>query len=312
MGGTNQARSDEPAPVARYAWAKVNLYLHILGRRPDGYHELDSLISFAGVGDRLSIATADELVLTAAGPFAEGLPMGEENLVLRAARRLAEACQVTRGAHIHLEKCLPVAAGIGGGSADAAAVLEGLAEFWGVSLEADAFAGIALALGADVPVCLSGQPTFVGGIGEDLERAPPLPQAWLVLANPGKALLTAEVFKARQGAFSEPARWVEASPTAEDLAERLAGCRNDLEPSARDLLPEVSDLLDLLSQAPACLLARLSGSGPTGFGLFASRDEARQAAAAIAKARPSWWVAEAPLLHGKLDRPWWDLDLPGP
>jgi len=297
-----QARGAEP--VTRTAWAKINLYLHVLARRDDGYHELDSLVVFAGVGDRLVFAPNDDLTLEIDGRFGAALSAGDDNLVLRAARALAVTCGVRAGAGIRLEKQLPLAAGIGGGSADAAATLDGLVALWGLAPAPGLLARLARDLGADVPVCCFGRPAFVGGIGEWIERAPALPPAWFVLVNPGVPLDTARVFRARQGGFSAPARWPEVLGDAAALAERLAACRNDLEAPARALAPIVDKVLETLGGAAGCLLARLSGSGATCFGLFATRAAALDAAAAIAARQPDWWVVPAPLLHGKLERPW--------
>ncbi len=296
--------SEGPAarPVRRRAWAKVNLYLHVTGRRPDGYHEIDSLIVFAGIGDRIEISASDRLDLRVSGPLAAAVPLDEQNLGFRAAQALAEACGPAGGARIELEKHLPVAAGLGGGSADAAAVLAGLSEHWHSAVPRPSRQEIALGLGADVPVCLYGRPAFVAGIGERLTRAPPLPPAWLVLVNPGIALATSEVFAARRGGFSGPGRWSETLPGLPAVAERLAGLGNDLEAPARALAPEIDLALALIGQMPEVLLARMSGSGATCFGLFANREEARNAATAIGTERPDWWVRVAPLLHGPLDR----------
>jgi len=301
---SNAGDSAGPAvgPVERCAWAKVNLYLHVTGRRPDGYHEIDSLIVFAGVGDRLRIAPADRLELHVSGPLAAKVPRDRDNLALRAAERLADACRPRAGARIELEKHLPVAAGLGGGSADAAAVLNGLADHWRAPVPARTLDEIALELGADVPVCRHGRPAFVAGIGERLSRAPPLPPAWLVLVNPGVDLATAQVFAARAGGFSTPGRWTGVLSDTGALTERLAGLGNDLEAPARALAPAVGAVLARLGELPAVLLARMSGSGATCYGLFAGREAAQAGAAALAAERPDWWIRVAPLLHGPLDR----------
>ena len=296
--------SEDPAggPAWRCAWAKINLYLHVTGRRPDGYHEIDSLIVFAGLADRLRIVGTDGLEFRVSGPLADAVPRDGGNLALGAAESLSDACQPAAGADILLEKHLPVAAGLGGGSADAAAVLTGLRELWRVPLSHRALQEIALGLGADVPVCLSGRPAFVAGIGERLTRAPPLPPAWFVLVNPGLALATAEVFAARAGGFSDPGRWAEVLPDARALADRLAGLRNDLEPPARALMPEVGEALARIERLPEVLLSRMTGSGATCYGLFERRGAAQAGADALAAERPDWWVRVAPLLHGPLDR----------
>jgi len=284
--------------VARVAPAKVNLSLRVTGRRADGYHELDSLIAFADFGDRITVAPAPELSLAIEGPFASLLRDEPDNLVLRAARRLAHHAGVPPEARIVLDKRLPVAAGIGGGSADAAATLAALVELWGLDLDAAALGGLALALGADVPICLHGRAAFVGGIGEAIVPAPPLPPAWLVLVNPGTPLSTAAVFQTGPAIATEaPPRWTDAPADAVALARRLAASANDLEPPARRICPEIDEVLARLVALPGALLARMSGSGATCFGLFATRETADQAAAALATARPDWWVRAA-RLHG--------------
>ncbi len=267
---------------------------------------------FVGLADRLSFAPSADLSLELEGPFAAQVPAGDDNLVLRAARLLAEACGVAPVAHIRLQKNLPVAAGIGGGSADAAAALDGLSALWGASLGGSETLEIARRLGADVPVCLYGRPAFIGGAGEAIERAPPMPSAWFVLAKPGVALSTRDVFQAYDGGFSQPARWHEVERDAADLAARLEAARNDLEPPARRLAPQVEELLDLLGGTPGCLLARMSGSGATCFGIYGAREEAQAAVGRLQAARGDWWAAAAPLLHGKLDLDYWGEELSRP
>ncbi|GAC1340958.1 MAG: 4-(cytidine 5'-diphospho)-2-C-methyl-D-erythritol kinase [Acetobacteraceae bacterium] len=265
------------------ARAKVNLFLHVLGRRPDGYHLLDSLAVCPGAADEVRAEPAEALTLAVEGPFAAGL--ADDNLVLRAARALAAAAG-GRGARLVLDKRLPVASGIGGGSADAAATLRLLTRLWGVAVPPAALAAIALELGADVPVCLLAEPARMGGIGELLGVAPILPACGIVLVNPGVAVSTAEVFRARDSGFSEPAvlppRWADAPAMATDLA----ALRNDLEAPALRLCPPVGEVLAWLRTQPGCLLARMSGSGATCFGLFAEEG----AAQAVAARGPSaWW-----------------------
>jgi 4-diphosphocytidyl-2-C-methyl-D-erythritol kinase len=290
--------------VSRCAWAKVNLHLEVTGRRPDGYHELDSLIVFAGLGDRLDFRPAEALEIGVTGPWANQVPAGAENLVARAAQALAAHAGVTPAARIDLDKRLPVAAGIGSGSADAAATLAGLAALWGLSPAPGDLMRIAAGLGADVPVCLFGRPAVVRGIGEVIERAPPLPGGWLVLANPGLPLATGRVFEARRGAYS-PARPRSLSALdIGELAAELAERSNDLQPAALRLAPEIGRVLERLGAAPGALLARMSGSGSTCFALFATAPEARAAAGAIGRDHPDWWYAAAPILHGKLSGPW--------
>ena len=283
------------APALRLtARAKINLYLHVTGRRADGYHLMDSLVCFAELGDELTIAPAADLSLSLEGPFAPALS-GSDNLVLRAARLIDPAL----GAALHLNKQLPVAAGIGGGSADAAAALKGLSRLWEKPLPSTA---AVLALGADLPVCLAGGPTFVGGIGEALEAAPPLPPTALLLANPRRPLPTVDVFRgygrASSGRFSSPARWHEAPADAQSLAGLLSERGNDLTPAAIALVPEIGDLLEAVARSPGCLLARMSGSGASCFGLFAAADVAAKAAAMLQVVSPHWWIRATSIAAG--------------
>ena len=267
--------------------AKVNLTLQITGRRPDGYHLLDSLVVFAGAHDLVSARASDTLFLELAGPFAHALSADPDNLVLRAARALAEACGAAPRAALRLEKHLPVASGIGGGSSDAAAALRVLARLWGLEVRAETMRDLAVGLGADVPVCLGRVPRVMQGVGEVLRPAPVLPACGLVLVNPGQALATQAVFRARSAGFSQPAAWPESWPDAAAMAAGLASGTNDLQAAAVALCPAVGEVLAALAEVRGCLLARMSGSGATCFGLFASAPEALRAAAALAQ--PGWW-----------------------
>ncbi len=210
--------------------------------------------------------------------------------MLRAARLLAAQCGVTAGAALRLTKHLPVASGIGGGSADAAAALHGLQLLWKLSATPDDLAALAARLGADVPVCLLRRTAWLGGIGEALAPAPALPPVAILLVNPGIALATEAVFKARRGAFSAPARFAGPIVDAARLAEALAGRRNDLTEAAIDLAPAIGDVLARLRQCEGALLARMSGSGATCFALFAEDAAARLAASRLVVERPDWWV----------------------
>jgi 4-diphosphocytidyl-2-C-methyl-D-erythritol kinase len=284
------------AAIRQFAPAKLNLYLHVVGRRPDGYHALDSLAVFLGVGDEVAARPADELALTVTGPFAAALPSGPENLVLRAARALAQAAGVPARAALTLTKNLPVAAGLGGGSADAAAALAALERLWRTGMTDAALDRLALGLGADVPLCRRRRPQQVAGIGEVLSDAPALPPFHVVLANPGTPLSTAAVFAALAPAFSQAAPLQRPPADARDLAALLAARRNDLEPPARRLVPALDDALAALAASADCLLARMSGSGATCFGIFATRPAAEAAAKAVANQYPAWWVAAAACL----------------
>jgi 4-diphosphocytidyl-2-C-methyl-D-erythritol kinase len=248
---------------------------------------LDSLAVFPPIGDLLRIEPAPALTLAIRGPFAQALAAEPDNLVLRAARALAAAAGLEPRVRLTLTKNLPVASGIGGGSADAAATLRLLARLWNVRLSGPALRKIALGLGADVPVCLGSVAARIGGIGELLSPAPALPDCGMVLANPGVAVSTLAVFRARTGAFSAPAVLPDGWREAEDMAAGLSECRNDLEVAAVAQCPSVGEILSALRAQPTCLLARMSGSGPTCFGLF-SNAEAAASAAAILR-RPGWW-----------------------
>jgi 4-diphosphocytidyl-2-C-methyl-D-erythritol kinase len=280
-----------PAPIAAFAPAKVNLTLRITGRRADGYHLLDSLVVFAGIGDRLMLRPASDLSLTVTGPFGDGLAAEADNLVLRAARRLAEAAGLAPHGAMTLEKNLPLASGIGGGSADAAAALRLLAACWGVSLPDAARDRLALDLGADVPVCLARRPARMAGIGEVLSAVPALPALGIVLVNPGVACPTAAIFRARAEADTgfSPADAVPAGgwETARSLAAALADSGNDLEAPAMTLAPIIGTVLDRIRAQPDCLVARMSGSGATCFGLFPAAAAAVRAASGIAA--EGWW-----------------------
>jgi 4-diphosphocytidyl-2-C-methyl-D-erythritol kinase len=283
------------AALRRLAPAKINLHLHVTGRRPDGYHLIDSLVGLVGVGDRLSVTPADGISLTVEGPYAAMAGGGEANLVLRAARGLAELCRIERGAALVLEKHLPVAAGLGGGSSDAAAALRLLAALWGVTPDPAALDRLALSLGADVPACLSGRPALVGGIGEQI--APTwLPPAHILLANPRIELPTPRVFAALAGRFAPPAEADAMPGDAIGLAAMLAKRRNDLEAPARELVPVIGTVIDRLRRLPGALLARMSGSGATCFALFATAATAATAATELARDEPGWWIADGPLL----------------
>jgi 4-diphosphocytidyl-2-C-methyl-D-erythritol kinase len=282
--------AEAPAAGTWMAPAKINLFLYVTGRRPDGYHLLDSLVVFADVGDIVTVAPADRLTLSLCGPFADGVPADSGNLVMQAAQRLSERCGIGAGAAIALRKNLPVAAGLGGGSSDAAACLLALCDLWGMPCEGDMLAELALDLGADVPACLQGRPVRLRGIGEILavaEDVPPLPA---VLVNPGVPLATPDVFRRFGGGFSgTPPAWPAVASVAQ-FVEYLAGQRNDLEAAAIGIAPAIGEVIAQLAASEGCLLARMSGSGATCFGIFADPVAARFVASRLADARPEWWV----------------------
>jgi len=278
--------------IEAFAPAKVNLYLHITGRRADGYHLVDSLVAFADIGDRVIAEPADGFSLAVNGPEASGLASaGNDNLVLRAARLLAAHLRIAGGAKLRLEKHLPVAAGIGGGSSDAAATLRVLQRLWRVVVDDAKLQALAVGLGADVPACMGGRAVWVGGIGEWIEPAAALPNAGILLANPRRQLPTASVFGARHGRYGKPGRFAPMPADASGLAQILTHRRNDLTEAAIGLIPEIGIVLARLSALPGALLARMSGSGATCFALFADRRAAESARNAITAAEPGWWSA---------------------
>ena len=269
--------------------AKVNLDLRITGRRPDGYHELDSVVAFTAWADRLTFTPDRRLTLEPSGPFAAALADHRDNLVLRAARRLAEHAGCPPHVRIKLDKRIPVAAGLGGGSADAAATLRGLSRLWQLRLADADLLPLALELGADVPVCLRSGPARMRGIGEQIEPLE-LPVLDLVLANPNHAVATAQVF-AGLGPIAPAAGPDAAVPTDRPaLLGWLRARGNDLEAPARRLAPVIREVLGALSAQPGCGLAGMSGSGATCFGVFDDPEAAARAAMAMRGARPLWWV----------------------
>lgn len=268
--------------IKAFAPAKINLTLHVTGQRDDGYHLLDSLVVFVDAGDRLTIEPADQLSLEVKGPHAKGVPVDESNLILKAAKLM----NPFEGAKISLEKNLPVASGIGGGSTDAAAALRGLAELWGQGLPSGT-----KSLGADVPVCLHAKPTRMSGIGEVLAPVEELPECWLVLVNPGVEVSTPEVFSKLRNRQNPP--MPEAIPSFEDVvdfASWLGLMRNDLEPAAMQIEPVIATVLASVRAQAGCLLGRMCGSGATCWGLFEDAEQAQHAADTIKSQRPDWWV----------------------
>jgi len=287
---------DSGTGVAQAAPAKINLYLHVTGRRSDGYHLLDSLAVFASIHDTIVARENDSLALSLSGPFGSTLSAESDNLVLRAATLLRERGGVKAGAAITLVKRLPVASGIGGGSADAAATLLACDALWKTKAANPDLSAMALQLGADVPICLHGRAAFFGGIGEEIANAPKLPSAFLVLINPGIPLSTAEVFRARKGSFGNAGRFNDAAKDAAEFAQILGTRRNDLSEAAIGLCPVLSQVLEALAGAKGCLLSRMSGSGASCFGLFATEAGATDAARAIGAQQPRWWVTASALI----------------
>lgn len=288
--------SRDGAPLLRTrARAKVNLDLRLRGRRADGYHELESLVAFAGVADELSLDPLRPLALTLSGPRAAGLDAEDGNLVLQAAGAFEDAFPGARTGAFHLVKRLPVASGIGGGSADAAAALRLLARLNRIPLADPRLRASAASVGADVPVCLESRARLMSGIGDRLGPALRLPSLFAVLVNPGVPVETAGVFRALGLAAGGPLRiaredWAAPPAEAEAFHALLASSGNDLAAPAGRLAPEIGDVIERLAALPGARLARMSGSGATCFGLFDDRQASAAAAAVLASERPGWWV----------------------
>ena len=282
-----------------FAAAKINLALHVTGRRADGYHLLDSAVMFAAdAGDVLTIAPADETALTITGPFSEGLETDSSNLVLKAVAALAAECPgKVRACHITLEKNLPVASGIGGGSADAAAALKAVTGFNDLDIAPERLAEIALKLGADVPVCLRAAACRMRGVGEDIEAWIDAPPLHAVLVNPLVGVSTAAIFKALALAPGESGGSdMGVIPAGPACLDWLGACRNDLQPAASALQPVIGEVLEVLAATQGCRLARMSGSGATCFALYEDVASAATAASALKAAHPGWWVAQTRLV----------------
>jgi 4-diphosphocytidyl-2-C-methyl-D-erythritol kinase len=290
--------------IRELARAKVNLTLAVRGRRADGYHELETLVTFADVGDVLTVTPGDGDTLAVSGPFAPSI-VGE-NLLTRAIALVRKADPGLRIGAVHLEKHLPVAAGLGGGSADAAALLRALLRA-NKRERADSvpWMEIAARLGADVPMCLGARPAMARGRGERLDPVERLPALHAVLVNPGMPLATPAVFAALGCSKPPPPAPTQAPPGFADLPallDRMRTAGNDLEAPAVALLPAIGEVKERLRSRPDCRYAAMSGSGPTCFGIFSSAESARRAAVAIAAANPDWWVAPT-RLAGTSGRP---------
>ena len=281
-------------PIVEEARAKVNLALHVTGRRPDGYHELDMLVAFADVGDSVTLATSDTDGFVIDGPMAKGLSTEADNLVLRALRGFRELTGRTEPLSVRLTKRLPVASGIGGGSADAAATLRGLCRLYALSANDPALAELALSLGADVPMCLAGRPARVAGIGERIAPTTGRLSFGLLLVNPGVGVSTPAVFKALARRDNPPLPSLPAFDDVDRLSAFLADAtRNDLEAPARDISPVIGDVLEALARQPETKLSRMSGSGATCFGLFGDMAAAARACERLMAHHPGWWIEPA-------------------
>ena len=283
--------------------AKINLYLHITGKRGDGLHTLDSLVVFADVGDTITATPINEnpeIIFSTSGPFGNNVPLDESNLVVRTAKLLQEKYNIKNGARINLEKNLPPSSGMGGGSADAAAAMRALGEIWNIDFSKDnkveLYSVMASRIGADVPVCFNGKNVFMGGIGEKLDPAPILPSCWLLLVNPNIPVSTPAVFSVRKGAFSELGRFDISPSNANELADILSLRNNDLSTGAQEIEPEIANVISALQKLEGVLLARMSGSGATCFAIYSNEQSALMGAQKIANENPEWWVRATRML----------------
>ena len=272
------------------AHAKVNLTLHVVGQRANGYHEMQSLVCLTEFGDQIHLTPAVNFSFQVIGPYAAGIPVDESNLVVQATKFMAKKHSKTLDCQIILEKNLPMASGIGGGSSDAAAVIRALSQYWSVPLpNTDEL----MALGADIPVCLTTGLTLMEGAGEDVTQLSAAPNWGLVLVNPNVGVSTPAVFNALNSKHNPPMQNV-----AENCVDItwLGDQRNDLEPPAIAMAPEVVAVVDAISATLHCQMARMSGSGATCFGLFANTEHANAAAERLQGAHPNWWVVSTKIV----------------
>ncbi len=288
--------------LSLFAPAKINLFLHVTGRRADGYHTLQSLIVFADVGDEVRIRPADRLDLSIDGPQAPTLTEDPvENLILRAAKGLQQAAGVSAQARFELTKDLPVASGIGGGSSDAAAAFRLAEALWQSELLPEQRDALLLALGADVPVCYFAKPAVASGIGEILTPLRSLPELSILLVNPRVAVPTGAIFKRLErfdAGLEDP---LDALPQDGfgGFIDVLSSCRNSLETPARQVEPVISQVLSAIQELPNCSLSRMSGSGATCFGLFETLDQASHAAQQLRLEQPGWWIESGSVLSAR-------------
>lgn len=278
------------AAGAEKAPAKVNLTLRVLGRRADGYHEIESVVAFAGVGDAVTFRPGGALALAVSGPTAAAAGDVADNLVLKAARALAERVEGLKLGRFTLSKRLPVSAGLGGGSADAAAALRLLARANRMTPDDPRLMQAARATGADVPVCLNPRVRLMRGIGDILSDPLDLPRLFALLVNPGVAVATKDVFAALNVPSAEPLAQARTPAGSAGLFAEITNGRNDLEGPAIELEPAIADVLAVLRKLPGCRLARMSGSGATCFGLFDSTRAASAAARTLRVGYPAWWT----------------------
>ena len=276
--------------IACFAPAKINLYLHVTGKRDDGHHLIESLVAFADCGDKISVTPSDKLKLTITGPFSEDLTSSPDNLVLKAAILLANFAGIKAKADIILTKELPVASGIGGGSADAAATLHALTKLWDISISPNDLHLLGKNLGSDVPVCLKAVTSIITGVGENITPMTKFPKLWAILVNPKTSVSTAEVFANYHNEFSIPQPYTADPQSAQEVANFLSGYKNDLTSAALKVAPIIKDVLRAVETTENQLLTRISGSGATCFALFKTKSAAITATELLRAQYPMWWV----------------------
>jgi 4-diphosphocytidyl-2-C-methyl-D-erythritol kinase len=275
-----------------FAAAKVNLSLLVTGKRSDGYHLLHSLTTFANFGDVITMTPANEFKFTQSSAF-KNLPEDDNNLIVRTAHKMAEKFNKPLSCHIHLNKKIPIGAGLGGGSSDVAATVKALIDLWGITPEKEELQNFLLSIGADAPACYYARPCVFEGIGEVITPVSTLPQMHAVLVYPNKFCSTIDVFKKYNGEFSKAPE----PPHGVEVWNYLKNNDNDLTQSAIENIPEINDALNVLEKTRDVVLSRMSGSGSCCFGIFETKDQANQAAEKIQKERPNWWVRPVILNH---------------
>ena len=283
--------------ISVFAPAKINLYLHITAKRDDNYHFIESLIVFANCGDKITVTPSEKFGLQINGQFAPYIKPNDDNLVIKAAMLLAKASGIKPTGNIKLTKNLPIASGIGGGSADAAAALLALRKLWDVPISNEDMSHLAIQLGADVAICLHGTASIVAGIGEKINPAPILPKFWLVLVNPNLLVPTAEVFAAYKDKFSIPQPINTQPKDLEELISLLSNRGNDLTVASISIAPVIKEVIEVLEATPNTVLSRLSGSGATCFAIFKTKSDAEAAARKLARKYPKWWVRATSLYY---------------
>ena len=268
------------------AYAKLNLFLQLIGKRPDGYHLLESAIVFTDICDTLTLTPSSHVSLTITGSHADRLEI-QDNLVLRAAQALiSHVKNPTLAVAITLDKHIPLGAGLGGGSADAAAILQGLNQYWGLQLPENVLGSIGQTLGADIPVCLYGKSALVSGVGEQIAPLVMNQTMHMLLVNPNQILSTADVFKRHSLPWSKPL----SEPVKSQVMSYITALRNDLTDAAISFIPEIQTIMTQLLRQPGCKLARMSGSGATCFGWFENQIALDMAADTLMRQYPDWWV----------------------